>query len=234
MTTEERRRIWEEASKWRWIGARQQEVLEVVRSALRGPTVIDVEWANIHHRDTEAQMRTEETDNRVIENQTAKPNAGPSTPAQGAFARDDSASCTRGGSAVYARLDPFLGQFGIRTGLVRGGRVERELAERGYSSRVMCNVVKPDGRRCRFPALEGRTLCEPHARWEVEAGSWGLPYPDDAVALHQFMSKALAMTVSKQLDARQAGAVVNLCKVMLRNVAWVERQIGMAEMEFFE
>jgi hypothetical protein len=226
MTTEERRRIWEEASKWRWLGARQQEVLEVVRSALRGPAVIDVEWANIHHRDTEAQRRTEETDNRVIENQTAKPNAGPSTPAQSAFARDD--------SRIYPTDDAFLESFGIRTGLVRGGRVERELAERGYSSRVMCNVVKPDGRRCRFPAVEGRTLCEPHARWEVEAGSWGLPYPDDAVALHQFMSKALAMTVSKQLDARQAGAVVNLCKVMLRNVAWVERQIGMAEMEFFE
>lgn len=112
----------------------------------------------------------------------------------------------------------------------------RALAEQGQVARAMCQERRGDGRSCRFPALEGRTMCAQHGAWSalaVAGGAMSLPYPEDAVALQELMARVAASVMQKMITPEQARIVSDLCRTMQKNLAACERQAREAEEEFF-
>jgi hypothetical protein len=89
-----------------------------------------------------------------------------------------------------------------------------------------CRVLLSDSSQCESPAIDGFDECIRHARWNtlvpVQAG---LPYPEDAVALQEFMARAVSMLLSKRMTAQEAQAVASLCALMLKNLPRCEMEL---------
>ncbi len=91
---------------------------------------------------------------------------------------------------------------------------------------AQCTVLLSDGKRCPSPALEGYEECIRHARWNtLLPASPGLPYPEDAISLQEFMARAVSMLLLKRMTAEEAQAVASLCALMLKNLPRCEAEL---------
>ena len=106
------------------------------------------------------------------------------------------------------------------------------LAEHGQVSRVMCQERRADGRQCRYPAVEGGTMCRAHGEWK--AGPLAtLPFPDDALGLQRLMAKLLSGLLYGKMDPQRARVAADVCRTMRQNLEGCERAAREAEEEFF-
>ncbi len=99
-------------------------------------------------------------------------------------------------------------------------------------SRVMCGEVRADGRRCRYPAMEGNNMCLAHAEWKASALGH-LPFPDDALGLQRLMARLLGRLLYENLDPVRARVAVDVCRIMRRNLEACRHQAEEAERDLF-
>ncbi len=49
---------------------------------------------------------------------------------------------------------------------------------------------------------------------------FGMPYPEDAVAIHQILARTISMVIGRELTPQQGQAIARLCKELRRNLPW--------------
>lgn len=92
----------------------------------------------------------------------------------------------------------------------------------------VCTRRRGNGTMCGRPADGGRDECWLHAEWySLLPAVWGLPYPEDAVAIHQILSRTMSMVIGGEISPQKAGAITKLCRELRRNLMWYQREMGM-------
>jgi len=90
-----------------------------------------------------------------------------------------------------------------------------------------CRRLRSDGRPCELPAMEGYEECLRHFRWHsLHVSVCALPLPEDALSLQETLGRAVDMVLSKQITAQEARAVAELCRIMEKNLARCELELG--------
>jgi hypothetical protein len=116
--------------------------------------------------------------------------------------------------------------------LARRWRLARLLEERGQIARAMCQEVRADGRRCRYPAEEGGQSCRAHAEWKVSPLA-SLPFPDDALGLQRLMAKLLQGLMYEGMDPLKARVAADVCRTMRANLGACAEEAARAEEEMY-
>jgi hypothetical protein len=81
---------------------------------------------------------------------------------------------------------------------------------------------------CGRPADGGRDECWLHAEWYAWLPAiFGMPYPEDAVAIHQILSRTMSMVIGGEISPQKAQAITKLCRELRRNLMWYQREMGM-------
>jgi hypothetical protein len=123
-----------------------------------------------------------------------------------------------------------IGQSGNR--VIETQRQEAELITReggtALATGAVCTRRRGNGTMCGRPADGGRDECWLHAEWY----SWlpaifGMPYPEDAVAIHQILSRTMSMVIGGEISPQKAQAITKLCRELRRNLMWYQREMGM-------
>ena len=79
---------------------------------------------------------------------------------------------------------------------------------------------------CGRPADGGRDECWLHAEWySVLPAVFGLPYPEDAVAIHQILARTMSMVITGEMSPQKAQAVTKLCRELRRNLWLYQREL---------
>jgi len=82
-----------------------------------------------------------------------------------------------------------------------------------------CVEIKADGRRCEEPRDEDSERCRRHAEWfKTAAAAMGLPCPEDAAGLHEFLVKTLSLVAQGTFPPQKAGAITRLCGMIEKNM----------------
>ncbi|MBZ5631084.1 MAG: hypothetical protein LAO06_19700 [Acidobacteriia bacterium] len=112
--------------------------------------------------------------------------------------------------------------MGQPVGLVtREGACATETAE-------VCTRRRGNGALCGRPADGGREECWLHAEWySLLPAVFGMPYPEDAVAIHQILARTMSMVVGGEISPQKAQAITMLCRELRRNLMWYQREMGM-------
>jgi hypothetical protein len=93
---------------------------------------------------------------------------------------------------------------------------------------AVCTRRRGNGAMCGRPADGGRDECWLHAEWySLLPAVWGLPYPEDAVAIHQILSRTMSMVIGGEISPQKAQAITKLCRELRRNLMWYQREMGM-------
>jgi hypothetical protein len=108
----------------------------------------------------------------------------------------------------------------------------RVAAQGGQLSRVMCGEMRADGRRCRYPAVDGAVMCRAHAEWRASALGH-LPFPDDALGLQRLMANLMGRLMYEGMDPVKARVAADICRTMRQNLEACAREAREAESEFF-
>jgi len=134
------------------------------------------------------------------------------------------------GATDKARLDEEL-------------RAHREVREQRLAARVLpktidipfedleprpegprCSQHYADGRQCEAPADGGNNEeCKRHLRWS-RIYPTVLPFPEDALSLQEMMGYVVVCVIDKLIDADQAHAIAELCRIMEKNLWRCENQ----------
>lgn len=92
----------------------------------------------------------------------------------------------------------------------------------------VCTRRRGNGTMCGRPADGGRDECWLHAEWySLLPAVFGMPYPEDAVAIHQILSRTMSMVIGGELSPQKAQAITKLCRELRRNLMWYQREMGM-------
>jgi len=90
-----------------------------------------------------------------------------------------------------------------------------------------CCRLHPDGWPCELPAMEGYKECLRHFRWHsLYLSTYALPLPEDGLSLQETLGCAVDLVMSQRITAHEACAVAELCRVMEKNLARCERELG--------
>ena len=92
----------------------------------------------------------------------------------------------------------------------------------------VCTRRRGNGTMCGRPADGGRDECWLHAEWySLLPAVFGMPYPEDAVAIHQILSRTMSMVIGGEISPQKAEAITKLCRELRRNLMWYQREMGM-------
>ncbi len=92
----------------------------------------------------------------------------------------------------------------------------------------VCLRRRANGTICGRAADGGRDECWVHAEWySLLPAVFGMPYPEDAVAIHQILSRTMSMVISGEMSPKKAESVTRLCRELRRNLLWYQREMGM-------
>jgi len=87
-----------------------------------------------------------------------------------------------------------------------------------------CAYENIDGERCFRAVMEGKEVCSVHHYWELtSAGTMGLPFPQDAPSLQEFLAKMVNLTVSGELKKGRTAFLETLCRLLAENVRLMGR-----------
>ena len=93
---------------------------------------------------------------------------------------------------------------------------------------AVCTWRRGNGTMCGRPADGGRDECWLHAEWySVLPAIFGMPYPEDAVAIHQILARTMSMVIGGEISPQKAQAITKLCRELRRNLMWYQREMGM-------
>jgi len=93
---------------------------------------------------------------------------------------------------------------------------------------AVCTRRRGNGAMCGRPADGGRDECWLHAEWySLLPAVFGMPYPEDAVAIHQILSRTMSMVIGGEISPQKAQAITKLCRELRRNLMWYQREMGM-------
>jgi hypothetical protein len=128
-------------------------------------------------------------------------------------------------------VDLPLARFAAPETLEPEERGARELAQREEQGVTRyCTEARPSGRRCPWPAMEGKTRCERHEVWHRDVTVWtGMPYPDGPIGVQEALGVALSRMLSECWPAERARVVADLCRLMISNMRNCEREMAQAE-----
>jgi hypothetical protein len=109
-----------------------------------------------------------------------------------------------------------------------GACATQACATTALATAEVCTRRRGNGTMCGRPADGGRDECWLHAEWY----SWlpaifGMPYPEDAVAIHQILSRTMSMVIGGEISPQKAQAITKLCRELRRNLMWYQREMGM-------
>jgi len=100
--------------------------------------------------------------------------------------------------------------------------------QKAPASVATCTWRRGNGAMCGRPADGGRDECWLHAEWySLLPAVWGLPYPEDAVAIHQILARTRSMVIGEEISPQKAQAITKLCRELRRNLMWYQREMGM-------
>ena len=112
----------------------------------------------------------------------------------------------------------------IKTG-GRGADLQ-EAGCRGLEDAMRCVEIKADGRRCEDPRDEGSERCMRHTQWfRTNAMVMGLPCPEDAVGLQDFLVRVLALVTGGQFTPGRSAAILKVATLMQKNMREYGRQL---------
>ncbi len=95
-----------------------------------------------------------------------------------------------------------------------------------------CVEIKADGRRCEDARDEGNERCVRHTQWfRTNAMVMGLPCPEDAVGLQEFLVRTLALVAGGQFTPERGAAIVRVATLMQKNMREYGRQMEEARWE---
>jgi len=90
-----------------------------------------------------------------------------------------------------------------------------------------CATIRTDGERCPRMAMKGYEQCRNHLHWETRLPPlYGMPYPEDAVAIQEMLALALAHVLMERMSAEKARSIVLICTEMRRNLRDVQRELA--------
>ncbi len=93
---------------------------------------------------------------------------------------------------------------------------------------AVCTWRRGNGAICGRPADGGRDECWLRAEWySLLPAVFGMPYPEDAVAIHQILSRTMSMVIGGEISPQKAEAITKLCRELRRNLMWYQREMGM-------
>lgn len=107
---------------------------------------------------------------------------------------------------------------------IRAGQSD---ATHGLTTGGVCTRRRANGAICGRPADGGREECWLHAEWySLLPAVFGMPYPEDATAIHQILARTMSMVISGEMSPQKAQAVTKLCRELRRNLMWYQRETG--------
>jgi len=87
-----------------------------------------------------------------------------------------------------------------------------------------CSHRSADGRQCESPAIRTADECARHRRWSYIYPT-ALPFPEDALSLQEMLGYVVVCVIDKLIDADQARAITELCRIMEKNLARCAREL---------
>jgi hypothetical protein len=97
----------------------------------------------------------------------------------------------------------------------------------GQPQGAVCTRRRANGAICGRPADGGHDECWLHAEWySLLPAVFGMPYPEDATAIHQILARTMSMVISGEMSPQKAQAVTKLCRELRRNLMWYQRETG--------
>src|SRR5208283_2651521 len=98
---------------------------------------------------------------------------------------------------------------------------------------MACRHIKPNGLRCKSPALRGHSFCyfhsKLHARVSDDAARFGpikLPLPEDPAAIQIAISRIFDGMLTGRLDGKLAGRLLYGLQIASRHAEQNFREIG--------
>lgn len=93
---------------------------------------------------------------------------------------------------------------------------------------LACRHIKPNGLRCKSPALRGRAFCYFHARLHVPSRLGGMsdvqiPVPEDTAAIQLGLSQVFEALLTSRIDAKKAAQLLWGLQIASSNIPqrWV-------------
>ncbi len=89
-----------------------------------------------------------------------------------------------------------------------------------------CVEIKADGRRCEERRDEGSERCRRHTEWfRTAAAAMGLPCPEDAAGLHEFLVRTLALVAQGTFPPPKGAVITRLCGMIEKNMRQYQWQM---------
>jgi hypothetical protein len=87
-----------------------------------------------------------------------------------------------------------------------------------------CVHRRADGRQCESPPIKIKDECARHNRWSFVYPT-ALPFPEDALGLQEMLGYVVVCVIDKLIDADQARAITELCRIMEKNLPRCESEL---------
>ncbi|MGB7266534.1 MAG: hypothetical protein WBC92_13535, partial [Terracidiphilus sp.] len=90
---------------------------------------------------------------------------------------------------------------------------------------MACRHIKPNGIRCKSPALKGNSFCYYHARLHTlgkepygKFGPMRLPVPEDSASIQLSIAKISDALINDQIDSKRAGRLLYAMQIATQNI----------------
>jgi hypothetical protein len=90
---------------------------------------------------------------------------------------------------------------------------------------LACRHIKPNGLRCKSPALKGNAFCYYHARLHTlgkepygKFGPMRLPVPEDAASIQLSIAQISDALINDRIDAKRAGRLLYALQIASQNI----------------
>ncbi len=125
-------------------------------------------------------------------------------------------------------VSPNPGETRVGQPLANENLVIGRSGDRAIEKAGVCLRRRANGSICGRPADGGNDECWLHAEWySLLPAVFGMPYPEDAVAIHQILARTMSMVIGGEMSPQKAQAVTKLCRELRRNLMWYQREMGM-------